>query len=66
MNTYSVPMICRPISNQVLDVAVEQYPRLQGLTLADKRSTPDAEVDILIGADYYWNFVTNITRPMHF
>ena len=51
-------MICSPISNQVVDVAVEKYPHLQGLTLADEvDSSHDAEIDILIGADYYWNFV---------
>ncbi len=56
MDAYSVPTICSPISNQSIKVALEEYPHLHGLNLADTPSMSvgtDVEVDILIGADYY-------------
>ena len=65
MDAYSVPTICSPISNQSIKVALEEYPHLHGLTLADKPSLStagDVEVDVLIGADYYWKFVTGTTK----
>ena len=65
MDAYSVPTICSPISNQSIKVALEEYPHLHGLTLADKPSlstADDVEVDVLIGADYYWKFVTGTTK----
>ena len=64
MDAYSVPTICSPISNQSIKVALEEYPHL-GLNLADTPSMSvgtDVEVDILIGADYYWKFVTGTTK----
>ena len=65
MDAYSVPTICSPISNQSIKVALEEYPHLHGLNLADTPSMSvgtDVEVDILIGADYYWKFVTGTTK----
>ena len=60
---YVVPTICNPICSQTIEAAVEKYPHLQGLCLAEKSySTNEVEVDVLLGADYYWNFVTNIIR----
>ena len=58
MEGYSVPTICSPISNQSIKVAPEEYQHLCGLNLADSSTLSgdnDVEVDILIGADYYWN-----------
>ena len=65
MDAYSVPTICSPISNQSIKVALEEYPHLHGLKFADNPSMPtdgDVEVEILIGADYYWKFVTGTTK----
>ncbi|XP_057290238.1 uncharacterized protein LOC130612923 [Hydractinia symbiolongicarpus] len=50
--------ICKPVSGQTINFAVENYEHLQGLQLADQNFSDDLHVDILIGADYYWNFFT--------
>ena len=58
MKAYSIPLICSPLNNQCIDVAIEQYPYLQGLPLADSiTSTEQVDIDLLIGSDYYWSFV---------
>ena len=65
MDAYSLTTICSPISNQSIKVALEEYPHLRGLNLADTPSmsnSSDVEVDILIGADYYWKFITGTTK----
>ncbi len=63
VNAFSVPVICSPISNQAVELAVKQYPHLRGLNLADNSSpSNDVDIDILIGADFYWNFVSNESR----
>ncbi len=60
---YVVPTICSPICNQTIETAIEKYPHLRGLCLAENPcSSKEVEVDVLLGADYYWNFVTNIMR----
>ena len=63
VNAFSVPVICSPISNQAVELAVKQYPHLSGSNLADNSSpSNDVNIDILIGADFYWNFVSNESR----
>ena len=63
VNAFSVPFICSPISNHAVEVAVEKYAHLSGLDLADSSGPSDeAEIDILIGADFYWNFISNESR----
>ena len=63
VNAFSVPVICSPISNQAVEVALEKYPHLNGSDLADNSSpSSDVDIDILIGADFYWNFVSNESR----
>ena len=61
MQAYVVPVICTPISNQVLSLAVEKYDHLRRLDLADycegDELDSDKKVGILIGADYYWSLV---------
>ena len=62
---YVVPTICNLICSQTIEAAVEKYPHLQGLCLAEKSYFPnevEVDHDVLLGADYYWNFVTNIIR----
>ena len=60
LNAYTVPFICSPLSNQLITVAQDSYPHLQGLQLADSSHRKlDLEVDCLIGADHYWSFMTN-------
>ena len=60
INAYEVDLICGPIANQTIEVAQQCYPHLQGLPLADySQGDEELEVDILIGADYYWSVVQN-------
>ena len=61
VNAYAVP-ICSPLQNQAVNFAASTYQHLSGLLLADSISADKyeniAEVDVLIGADYYWHFLT--------
>ena len=54
--------ICHPLVNQEINLAKQSYPYLVGLDLAD--SNPEnlnMDIDILIGADFYWQFIENFT-----
>ena len=52
--------ICAPISNQSIDRAVTEHPHLKSLQLADLNPTnANLPVDLLIGADHYWDIVEN-------
>ena len=53
----TVPLISSPVQGQFPKQAARNYPHLSSLKLADD-CHGDAEVDMLIGADQYWNFVT--------
>ena len=55
----TVPFICQPLATQLLHAYASKYPHLTDLDLADS-STSDgtADIDLLIGSDYYWDFVT--------
>ena len=54
-----VSAICvsSPVQGQCPRQAVSNYTNLAGLTLADD-CEGEADIDILVGADQYWNFVT--------
>ena len=59
LTLFTVPLICEPLNGTLSKRSVQAYPHLADLELAD--STEDGEVinlDILIGLDYYWSFVT--------
>ena len=62
VNAYVVPVICTPPSNQNLQVAMEQYPYLEDLELAESASNSQEETDILIGADYYLTFMAGHSK----
>ena len=62
VSAYVVSVICTPPSNQYLQVAIEQYPYLADLELAESVSNSQEEIGILIGADYYWTFMTGHSR----
>ena len=54
-----VPFICNPLTTQPINHSSEHHDHLLGLELADSADVSDAlEVDVLIGSDSYWNFVT--------
>ena len=55
----SVPYICDPLAGNSLCCAVEMYPYLGRLDLADVPvEDSHLNIDILIGADNYWRLVT--------
>ena len=48
-----------PMSDQMIETAKGNYEHLKNLPLADTNvSSGDLEVDILIGANYVWEFTT--------
>ena len=60
INAYEVELICGPIANQTIEIAQQCYPHLQGLPLADySRGDEGLEIDVMLGADYYWTVVRN-------
>ena len=60
VNLFAVEKICSPISNQTIELTKETYPHLRDLNLADNtKGKTELEVHILLGADYYWNIVSN-------
>ena len=57
LSAVCVPVISSPVQGQCPRQAVSNYPHLVGLTLADD-CEGEADIDILVGADQYWNLVT--------
>lgn len=50
------PTICSKLSSKI---ETSSYPHLQGLDLADDFEDPtNSTIDLLIGSDYYWEFIT--------
>ena len=63
ITTFAILTICSPIANQVVDVAARSYSHLSDLPLADFCvAESDVDVDMLIGADYFWSIVTGVVR----
>ena len=59
MSFLSVPLICNPISNQPVTFVCNNCRRFASLELADPcRGDENLGVDILIGADQYYQLVT--------
>nr|XP_047142928.1 uncharacterized protein LOC124817159 [Hydra vulgaris] len=55
--TCFVKPICAPLSGQYIEEAVDSFEHLKGINLADSNvDCKSLEVDVLIGADYYWSF----------
>ena len=50
--------ICNPVHGQCIDLAKEQYEHLRGLQLADEGCGDAVEIEMLVGADNYWNIIT--------
>ena len=59
----SVPNICEPLRSPRIQFKIERYPHLQELRLASPCSTNSSEIRplLLIGLDYYWDFVSRET-----
>ena len=56
-----VPEICSELKNQSYRIAVEKS-FLQNLLLANQAHLDNANIDLLIGVDTYWVFVTDKTQ----
>ena len=52
----AVPFICDPLARQPLCHAMEIFPHLSELELADTGG--EADIDVLVGSDLYWSLVT--------
>ena len=50
----SFPVICSTLPSPV---NTQQFPHLKDLELADASDGVQGEIDVLIGSDFYWNFV---------
>ena len=60
MEALTTPKICNPLGP--VRLILQNNPHLQGLTLADSYPRNSVQVDVLIGADYYYSFVTGIHK----
>ena len=59
---FAVPLICEPVAAQPISLCIEKYSHLSRLDLADSSDgTTPMNVDMLIGADYYWELTTGKT-----
>ena len=57
-----VPNICSKIKGQNLSCVIKNHDFIRKLQLADTSFNGETNVDILIGADLYWQFVTGETK----
>ena len=59
LSLLTIPTICGPITGQPITCAMERFPHLTGLELADSGGPNEGlEIGILIGVDQYWDVVT--------
>ena len=58
----SVPRICSKIKGQYLNCVIKNRNFIRNFQLADTSFNGEANVDILIGEDLYWQFVTGETK----
>ena len=59
LTALSYPMICSTLPSVA---EVDNYAHLSGLELADCSGGTDSDaIDVLVGSDYYWKFVTGET-----
>ena len=56
MEALTIEKICTPL--EPVEISLEKYPHLKGLTLADSYPRGSVNVDILIGADFYFAFMS--------
>ena len=57
LRVWCVPEICKPIRGQRFDLAKKNHPFINDLELANNGSNSSEDVDILVGADFYWSVV---------
>ena len=60
---YTTPLICKPLSYQPISLCQDKFEHVMDLDLADASGTHShLDVDIFIGSDQYWNFITGEVR----
>ena len=63
LELFVVPFICHPLTAQPIDLCASKYKHLADLDLADtSHDGASMEVDLLLGSDCYWTFVTGEIR----
>ena len=61
IKAFTIPTICSPTANQAVAVAARSYSHLSDLPLAYFcLAESDVDVDMLIGADYFWSIVRGV------
>ena len=54
-----MPTICSPLSGQFIELAKNQYTHLNNIQLSHCNvNHSDSEIDVLIEAGHYWDFMT--------
>ena len=56
IKAFCLPMLCLPISSPSITFLKGQFEKFHGIEFVDKHSEKD--IDLLIGSDLYWSFVT--------
>ena len=55
---FVVPVICAPLNNHRVDARKMKFEHIELKDILPEDEEIDGEIDILIGADYYWSLVT--------
>ena len=56
MGALAINKICTPL--EPVEISLEKYPHLKDLTLADSYPSGSVNVEILMGADFYFAFMS--------
>ena len=62
ITAHVVPMICSPLNYQVVQFARRNHAHLKDIVLLECISEENVAVDILVGADQYWNIANGEVR----
>ena len=60
-----MPIICEPLSGKTAQLSLDHLNHLSSLKLADPLCGEEREIDILVGADYYWSLATGRIKRGH-
>ena len=63
VNAYVTPVVCAALRNQAIEFPASNYAHLASLPLADfpVEGEEDLSIDILIGSNYYWLFLSGMS-----
>ena len=54
---FGFPLVCSSLSGQQIDFVKTMFPCLAPLDLAADKGNGDSEIDLLIGANFYWYII---------